>query len=87
MDWMKMFFDAITGSLKMVIAVVTTVVGTWLWIEARWDSKVSASETKIMKEVELMREADMNVIQGIKDDTAYIKRRIDRMVDRDYGRR
>ena len=84
---MKLLFNAIPGIMKAMIVVVTTIISAWLWVEARWDSKVSASETKIMKEVELMRKADMAVIQGIKDDTHYIKRRIDRMVDRDYGRR
>ena len=84
---MKLLFNAIPGIMKAMIVVVTTILSAWLWIEARWDSKVAASETKIMKEVELMRAADMTVIQDIKDDTKYIKQRIDRMVDRDYGRR
>ena len=84
---MKILFNAIPGVMKAMIVVVTTIISAWLWVEARWDSKVSASETKIMKEVELMRKADMAVIQGIKDDTKYIKQRIDRMVDRDYGQR
>ena len=84
---MKIFIDAIAGSFKLIVAVVTSIITGWLFVEARWDSKIQASETKIMEKVELMRHSDMVVIQGIKEDTQYIKRRIDRMVDRDVRRR
>lgn len=84
---MKVFFDALSGSFKLAVAVVSSVITAWLFIEARWDSKVAASEHKIMEKVLLIHDTDMLVIQGIKEDTQYIKQRLDRIVDRDLRRR
>ncbi len=84
---MKVFFDALAGSFKLAVAVITSIIGAWLFIEARWESKIEASEVKILDKVMMIHDADMVIIQGIKEDTQYIKQRLDRIVDRDLRRR
>jgi hypothetical protein len=67
------FIDIIFGSVKWLIAAMTTLIGGWLWLETHFDTKVQASENRVMDKVQIMRQGDLELIRSIKDDTRIIK--------------
>jgi hypothetical protein len=71
---MKPIIDLIFGSIRWVLVFTSTVIGGWIWLELHFDSKVEASEKRVLKEVTLMRDTDLVLIRSIKEDTNLIKR-------------
>ena len=70
---MRAIYDFIVSSVRMIIVVITAVSGAAIWVNAFFDSKVQAVETKIMS----ARSSDMHLLQtqlnDIKNDTNLIK--------------
>lgn len=62
------------SALKLFFSVVASVILGWVWIDSRFDSKVQASEARVMDKVSIMRQADLELIKSIKEDTSEIKR-------------
>lgn len=67
------FVDIIFGSLKWLIAGMTGLIGGWIYLDTYFDTKVQASENRVMEKVQIMRQGDLELIRSIKDDTNIIK--------------
>ena len=67
------FVDIIFGSLKWLIMAMTGLIGAWIWLDTHFDTKVQASENRIMEKVSLIRQGDIELVRSIKDDTRIIK--------------
>ena len=73
---MKPIVDIIFGSIKWVITAVVSIISGWIWFNSYFEAKVEASETRIMENVKVMRDADMQVMNAIKQDTNLIKQHL-----------
>lgn len=67
------FIDILFGSLKWLIMAMTGLIGGWIYLDTYFDTKVQASENRIMEKVSLIRQGDIELIRSIKDDTRLIK--------------
>lgn len=52
---------------------MTGLIGGWIYLDTYFDTKVQASENRIMEKVSLIRQGDIELIRSIKDDTRLIK--------------
>jgi len=71
---MKVLFDALMGSAKLIIGAVIAIVTMTIATIGFFDQKIEASENRVMERVQEMRQADMAIIKSIKEDTHLIKR-------------
>lgn len=73
---MKTFVDFLFQSVRLLAAVAAGLITGWLWLDAHFDQKVKASETRVFEKVNLMREGDLAIIKSIKEDTSLIKQEL-----------
>lgn len=66
---MKALSEILPWPIRWLIGIGTVVSLIWGTIETRFDSKVHASEQRVMQKVDSYRKEDMAVIRSIKDNT------------------
>lgn len=66
---MKALSEIIPWPIRWLIGLGTIVSLVWGTIETRFDSKVHASEQRVMEKVESYRKEDMAIIRSIKSNT------------------
>lgn len=62
---METILKVIYSSIRWILVSIGMIISGWIWLDSRFDSKVEASEHRVMTRVEELRSADMEVIKSM----------------------